>query len=107
MRVNLNKFSRNFINFKNLFLKADMVSNRNIMEQKSNKFDDSLIVETSTWPHRFQMINSVFLRWPSKNSSEILYEMRRDRGGTMRKKLNRERRKKERKHKKENTDVYR
>lgn len=106
MLVNLNKFSRKFINFKDLFLKADMVSNGKILEKNKNKFDDSLIIENSTWPYSFQLGNSAFLKWPNKKSSEILYEMRRDRGGTMRKKLNRERRKKERKHKKENADVY-
>lgn len=107
MRVNLNKFSRNFLNFKDLFLKADVVTNGKLLERNMNdKCNDSLIIENSTCPDSFQLINSVFLKWPNKKSSEILYEMRRDRGGTMRKKLNRERRKKERKHKKENADVY-
>lgn len=106
MRVIFNRIGINIRNFEKSLLKGDISLKHKLLENNINKWSDSLVTEETTCPNTFHVFTSFFLNWPSTKRGEIVYEMRRDRGGTMRKKLNRERRKKERKHRKENADVY-
>ncbi|CRG98561.1 conserved Plasmodium protein, unknown function [Plasmodium relictum] len=104
MYVNLNRNIKKIWNVKNIFLKKE-----NILEKKllySVYPDNSLNTKSYSLNNCFYFLNESFINFSYKKDDKNVYEMRRDRGGTVRKKLNREKKKTQKKQKKDSIDIH-
>ncbi|SOV11227.1 conserved Plasmodium protein, unknown function [Plasmodium sp. gorilla clade G2] len=96
MQRNINKIN----NVKNILLKKEWTINSHMVNDTIERNEMFLCNNDNSFiPFKQSFIN-IF------NKKQIIYEMRRDRGGTVRRKLSREKKKTQKKQKKESTDVH-
>ncbi|CAD2089927.1 conserved Plasmodium protein, unknown function [Plasmodium vinckei lentum] len=107
MHIMLKRHIKGIYNIKNVFLK-----NNNFINSTKNCNNiyfngPPLSIGTYSKSHGFFFFNETFINLFPKKKDKVICEMRRDRGGTVRKKLSREKKKTQKKQKKENTrDIH-
>ncbi|CRG98145.1 conserved Plasmodium protein, unknown function [Plasmodium gallinaceum] len=104
MYVNLSRNIKRIWNVKNIYMKKE-----NILVNKllySANFENSLNTESCAFNDNFCFLNQSFINFSFQKDNKIIYEMRRDRGGTVRKKLSREKKKTQKKQKKDSIDIH-
>ncbi|CDU84904.1 hypothetical protein YYC_03240 [Plasmodium yoelii 17X] len=108
MHIMLKRHIKGIYNVKNMFLKSNNFIN--VTKNCNNIYFNEhppLNIGTYSKSHGFFFFNESFVNLFTKKKDKIICEMRRDRGGTVRKKLSREKKKTQKKQKKENTrDIH-
>ncbi|VWU49072.1 conserved protein, unknown function [Hepatocystis sp. ex Piliocolobus tephrosceles] len=108
MLIGLKRHVNKIYNIKNVFLKNDhLLINENKCWYNNHYFNKIVNIQ-SCLPkdNPCFFFNHSFLNILNKKKSKTIYEMRRDRGGTVRKKLSREKKKTQKKRKEITKDVH-
>ncbi|SBT31092.1 conserved Plasmodium protein, unknown function [Plasmodium ovale wallikeri] len=107
MYIGLRRHIKAICNVKNIFLKEENCVRGKKWSTIVHSDCKSVDTETYSPDHGLYFLNNSFVEVFPKSRNKITYEMRRDRGGTVRKKLSREKKKTQKKQKKENSsDVH-
>ncbi|GAW79253.1 hypothetical protein, conserved [Plasmodium gonderi] len=107
MYLNLRRHIKPIWHIKNIFLKSEKFTVDKLRQVFVNHDNNCVNTQTYSTDYGSFFFNETFLRLNRKNENKNVYEMRRDRGGTVRKKLSREKKKTQKKQKKEKSaDVY-
>ncbi|SBT70360.1 conserved Plasmodium protein, unknown function [Plasmodium malariae] len=107
MYIHLKTRIKTVSNLGNIFLKKGNIIKGKKWCNDASFVDNAIKTEIFSTSHGFYFFNESFIKLFTKNRNKITYEMRRDRGGTIRKKLSREKKKTQKKQKKDSSkDVY-